>query len=375
MVSGPYTRGIKTYLVISLLWALLLFPLTSQVLSQNGPPHLPVVSLTTSTTFEGDLNALVEDQGTDLTVRFDLDVPAPTGGLRIFVDSDVEQIINRLDLPGFVFNPRTVNISPASFSTSFDNSGFALTLTEGATCGTFSITVFDNPEPDTYLPATFDGLVEATLSLKTQDEVEPEDQIDISGISAYTIDPNAGSSVVLFADDASQLPPPGPQDYDEAVAGDLSGDPATPTPLTLIEGTTLLSATSATGDVEYVTVTIPDGLQLDAIILQAYASVGGEDSSDDVAFAAVQSGSTFTEPPNGTNVANLLGYSHFGPGTPAQVGTDLLDDLGQGEGAIGFIGPLPSGTYTFWLQQAGESTDYTLAFMAQDISRICHPVN
>ena len=370
MVSGPYTRGIKTYLVISLLCALLLFPLTSQVLSQNGPPHLPDVSLTTSTTFEGDLNALVEDQGTDLTVRFDLDVPAPTGGLRIFVDSDVEQIINRLDLPGFVFNPRTVNISPASFSTSFDNSGFALTLNEGATCGTFSITVFDNPEPDTYLPATFDGLVEAALSLKTQDEVEPEDQIDISGISAYTIDPDAGSSVVLFADDASQLPPPGPQDYDEAVAGDLSGDPATPTPLTLIEGTTLLSATSATGDVEYVTVTIPDGLQLDAIILQAYSA-----SDDGVAFAAVQSGSTFTEPPNGTNVANLLGYSHFGPGTPAQAGTDLLDDLGQGEGAIGFIGPLPSGTYTFWLQQTGTPSDYTLAFMAQDISRICHPVN
>ena len=36
---------------------------------------MPQVSLSTSTSFDGDLNALVEDQGTSLTVRFDLDEP------------------------------------------------------------------------------------------------------------------------------------------------------------------------------------------------------------------------------------------------------------------------------------------------------------
>ncbi|MEM9002140.1 MAG: hypothetical protein AAGE59_01305 [Cyanobacteria bacterium P01_F01_bin.86] len=46
----------------------------------------------------------------------------------MYVDSDVEQIINRLDLPGFAFNPALKNIALASFVTNLDNSGFALTI-------------------------------------------------------------------------------------------------------------------------------------------------------------------------------------------------------------------------------------------------------
>ncbi|MEO0842274.1 MAG: hypothetical protein AAF063_25670, partial [Cyanobacteria bacterium J06643_5] len=56
------------------------------------------VSLTTSTNYNGPLNALVEDQGTELTVRFDLDQPAPAGGLKVFLDSNVVQSFNRLTL-------------------------------------------------------------------------------------------------------------------------------------------------------------------------------------------------------------------------------------------------------------------------------------
>ncbi|MBE9064030.1 hypothetical protein, partial [cf. Phormidesmis sp. LEGE 11477] len=166
---------------------------------------MPQVSLSTSTNFDGDLSALVEDQGTALTVRFDLDEPAPEGGLKVYVDSDVEQIINRLDLPGFAFNPTLENIDAASLVTNFDNSGFALTIEEGATFGTFTIDVFDNPEPDTFLPETFDGRVEAALSLRTQDEVEAADQNDITDVSEYTIDSAAASSTVIFADEVSQL--------------------------------------------------------------------------------------------------------------------------------------------------------------------------
>ena len=43
------------------------------------------VSFSTSTTFEGDLNALVENKRTALTVRFDLDEPAPAGGLKFML--------------------------------------------------------------------------------------------------------------------------------------------------------------------------------------------------------------------------------------------------------------------------------------------------
>lgn len=142
--------------------------------------------------------------------------------------------------------------------------------------------------------------------------------------------------------------------YDETSAGDLSGDRTAPTQWTLTAGRNILNATSVAGDVEYVTVYIPHGLQLDALILESYTS------TDDVAFAAVQAGPTFTEPTSGTDVTKLLGYAHVGL---TQLGTDILDDLGQGMNAIGFSGPLQAGQYTFWLQQTGSATTtYSLNF-------------
>jgi Ca2+-binding RTX toxin-like protein len=165
------------------------------------------VSFSTSTTFEGEFNALIEDQDTSLTVNFELDEPAPDGGLKVFVDSNIEQIVNRLDLPGFAFNPIAENINPSLLGTSFDNSGFYLTIDEGATSGSFTIDIFDNEEPDTFLPETFDGLVEANFSLVAPGEVEPEDLGDVGTLGDYTIDPDAATSTVLFADEESQLTP------------------------------------------------------------------------------------------------------------------------------------------------------------------------
>ena len=316
-------------------------------------------SLSTSTTFNGDLNALVEDQGTSLTFEISLDAPAPAGGLRVYVDSDVEQIINRLDLPGFAFNPQLENISLQSVSTNFDNSGFALTLDEGATSGTFTIDIFDNPEPDTLLPATFDGLVEANFSLKTADQVTTQDSTSITDISDYTIDAAAGTTTVLFADSVDQLttePPTEPpiNGYDEAVGGDISDSPANPLTLALAEGETQLSAATGDGDQEYVTVNVPEGFQLESLVLASY-------SPNDVGFIGVQEGTTYTEPLDDSAVReNILGYTLFG--TPRQIGTDILDEIGNGLNAQGFDGPLPAGDYTFALQQLGAESGYTLAF-------------
>ncbi|ACB52381.1 hypothetical protein cce_3033 [Crocosphaera subtropica ATCC 51142] len=201
------------------------------------------VSLSTSTNFDGALNALVETLGTALTLRLDLDEPAPEGGLRVFIDSDVEQILNRLDLPTFAFNPVTENISPASIRTDFDNSGIALTISEGATFGSFTIPIFDNAEPDSFLPETFDGLVEATFSVKTADEVSDEDAVDITGISDYTIDPAAATSLVLFADDVSQLPDIG--DGDPPVVSFST----TPTVINEADGTALVMEFSVDGEI------------------------------------------------------------------------------------------------------------------------------
>ncbi|MEL6777422.1 MAG: serine hydrolase [Cyanobacteria bacterium J06597_16] len=169
------------------------------------------ISLSTSTTFEGNQNALVEDQGTTLTVRFDLDEPAPSSGLRVFLDSELPQILNRLDFAGVVQNRTFENIQllPLPQRTN-DRSGLAITIAPGADFATFSIDVdnadeFDPPQ----LP--FDGLVEAEFSLLRADQIPAEHQDEISDISDYTVDSNAVSSTVLFADTVDQLPGGAPE--------------------------------------------------------------------------------------------------------------------------------------------------------------------
>ena len=119
------------------------------------------VSLSTSTTFNGDLNALVENQGTDVTFRIDLDEAAPAGGTRVYIDSDTVQIFNRLDLPAAQRNPRIENINLFSVSTNVDDSGLAFTIDSGATFATVTLAIFDNTEPEPTLPETFDGRVDA----------------------------------------------------------------------------------------------------------------------------------------------------------------------------------------------------------------------
>jgi hypothetical protein len=143
--------------------------------------------------------------------------------------------------------------------------------------------------------------------------------------------------------------------YDEAVDGDLSGDGLSPTVLVAGEGTNILVGSTVAGDLDYLTFNVGAGLTLDAIILAAF------DSDDDLAFMAIQSGPQFTEPPAGTDPANLLGWLHM---EQSFVGTDILDDMGQGEGAIGFTPPLGSGDYSFWIQQTDiDALNYELHFM------------
>ncbi|MEL6353504.1 MAG: Ig-like domain-containing protein, partial [Cyanobacteria bacterium J06627_28] len=322
------------------------------------------VSLSTTTTFDGDLNALIEDQGTSVTFRLELDEPAPAGGLKVYIDSEVEQILNRLDLPAAIRSPQIENLDLLQTQTNFDNSGLAVQVSEGATFASVTLDVFDNPEPDTFLPETFDGLVEAVFGLRTADQIAPEDLTSITNIDSYTIDPDGASTTVLFADTADQLPgtsapPPVPTTgYDEATSGDISNDPNNPLVLTLEEGTTRLTATTGNSDQEYVTVTVPEGFELSSLVLESY-------SPNDVAFIGVQEGDVFTQPLDNTaDTSEFLGYTLFGT---SAVGTDILDNIGNGSngsdfGGQGFEGPLPAGTYTFALQQLGPESDYTLAF-------------
>lgn len=136
--------------------------------------------------------------------------------------------------------------------------------------------------------------------------------------------------------------------YDEAIDGDLSNDRLAPTSLLFSLGTNSITATSVSGDREYVHVVIPAGTVLSSIVLASYSSL------DELSFIGVQAGTILSEPPTGTNPDNLLGWTHFGDGA-GNVGTDILDDLGASAPAIGFTPPLPAGDYTFWMQQTGSN--------------------
>jgi hypothetical protein len=132
--------------------------------------------------------------------------------------------------------------------------------------------------------------------------------------------------------------------YDESIDGEISSNPFSPTAWTLDVGSNVITASVVAGDLDYFTITIGPNEFLSNINLTAYPIV-------DISFIALQAGSVFTEPPNGTNVNNLLGWYHLGPPL-----NDILPILGNAPGAIGFTPPLGPGTYTFWYQQTGFTT-------------------
>lgn len=151
-------------------------------------------------------------------------------------------------------------------------------------------------------------------------------------VSAFSLAPPLAAAVV----------------YDEAVDGDLSGNRLAPTSLVLSTGINSISGTTVAGDLDYVTFSVPGGATLNSMTLASFTS------TDDLGFLAIQAGTTFTEPPIGTNVSQLGGYSHFGTGFSfpvTNVGEDALAKMSTAPGAIGFTLPLGAGDYTLWIQQ------------------------
>jgi hypothetical protein len=136
--------------------------------------------------------------------------------------------------------------------------------------------------------------------------------------------------------------------HDEALDGDLSGSGAAPTALAFAPGVNSVSGSTVAGDLDYFSFGIPAGYLLGQIVLAEFVT------TDDRSFIAIQSGSAFTEPPSGTDPANLLGWTHFGTALDVPgPGTNILDEMGAAVPAIGFPGPLPAGSYTVWLQETG----------------------
>ena len=152
--------------------------------------------------------------------------------------------------------------------------------------------------------------------------------------------------------------------YDETMDGDLSDDRDNPTILFLDSGDNMVSGTMGPipGDVDFLTVNVAAGFQLDALFLDAFSG----DADDVLSFLGMQMGTSWTEGIGGAiDPANLIGWSHF---SRVQVGTDILDDIGNGEDAEGFTPPLPSGDYTMLLQEIGDPLSYTLNFAVSPVS-------
>ena len=150
--------------------------------------------------------------------------------------------------------------------------------------------------------------------------------------------------------------------WDESVSGDLSNNQATPTPLALSSGiNSVIGTVGGTDKQDWIALTIPAGFQLSSDVLEAYQS------TDTQGFTGVQAGSSFVGSVN--TPGSYLGYSHFGNVVtngslpPANlIGVDLLplmgDNVNVSAGSAGFTPPLPSGTYTFLIQQLGATTSY-----------------
>jgi hypothetical protein len=138
--------------------------------------------------------------------------------------------------------------------------------------------------------------------------------------------------------------------YNEGIDGELSADRLAPTALVAAVGSNTLTGSTVSGDLDYVRITLPVGLQLGALVLDSVAS------TDDVAFIALQAGPIFTVTPATATQSALLGYTHFGTGPTAggaTPGNDFLDDMCVAPGAIHCVPPLTGSDYTFWIQQTG----------------------
>ena len=76
---------------------------------------------------------------------------------------------------------------------------------------------------------------------------------------------------------------------DEATSGDFSDDASNPTVLTAAPGSNVLSGNVASGDIDYVTFTVPPGYEFSSLNILDYDSTGNSQS-----FIGIQAGSVFT---------------------------------------------------------------------------------
>jgi hypothetical protein len=155
--------------------------------------------------------------------------------------------------------------------------------------------------------------------------------------------------------------------WDEAVNGDLSGDPFAPNVAGLgagsngLFGTTGRAGVGGLVDRDYLSFTVPAGHVLAALnVLPGTTTVGGG------SFIGLAAGGVVTTDPEGFSAEGLLGWTLYGPD---QIGTSLLDAMSVPSlGSTGFEVPLPAGTYTVWIQETAVGTvNYALDLVVAEV--------
>lgn len=144
--------------------------------------------------------------------------------------------------------------------------------------------------------------------------------------------------------------------YNEAVAGDLSGDRLNPTLWSLAGSSTVGETTThrLSGglghegtdppDRDYVHLVVPKGQVWSSLVVGNSVSVGGTAS-----FIGLASGSTMPVPPDAFDATGLLGWRIY---SRSDQGKDILPRMQvSGNGASGFDLPLKAGDYTLWVQE------------------------
>lgn len=141
--------------------------------------------------------------------------------------------------------------------------------------------------------------------------------------------------------------------WDEAVDGNLSNDPFSPTDLgtlgagdNIVRGSTLGPGTPPSEGFDVFSITIADGFTLEGIVMSGYSTIDGTGTS----------GFNFS---TGAAASDLGANILFGPGWGVpQVGGDLFD-----EGIFGPIDSLGPGTYFMEVREfGGPEANWELTF-------------
>ncbi|WP_115460590.1 hypothetical protein [Winogradskyella aurantiaca] len=148
--------------------------------------------------------------------------------------------------------------------------------------------------------------------------------------------------------------------HDENSDGDLSDAFNNPEgPFTLEVGANIVIADQQGDprDVDYFTIVVPNGSSLTELNLTGFTAASGN-----LAFLGMVNGAAFSTDENSTTSGDLLGGIVYGA---SQLNTNMLPAIGSLDGAQGFSGALPAGTYSFWLNQTGPNSEAELEFVIE----------